>query len=139
MSIDELLYALATDIESLTALQRIGGGAVVSLLTMSIVAMVLVALLIVLKLFKPLFAGAGGASAAPPKVSHTPAPAPAPTPVVQSTAQGGGGADDAELVAVITAAVVAASGGNVNLVVRSISRVSDHGTGWNKLDLGDRI
>ncbi len=73
-------------------------------------------------------AAKAAAAAAAAKAAPAPAPVAEPEPVVEEV-------DDAQLIAVIAAAIAAYTDGNKQLVVRKVRRVS----GWNRASRAEQV
>ena len=103
-------------------LQALGYGGIVAVIGMFIVFTGLIILILCVTLMGKIFQ-----AVTKPKETKAAAPAPAPAPVVEAApVEEAPVVDDAELIAVIAAAI-AAYDNNKSLVVRSVRRVS----GWN--------
>ena len=108
-------------------MNALGYGGIVAVIGMLIVFAGLTILIVILSLMGKVFQAADSkkaakpAAAAPAPVEAAPAPA-APAPVVEEEV-----VDDAQLIAVIAAAIAAFDNSGKSLVVRKVRRVN----GWN--------
>ena len=120
--------------DSLTLSEKMAGAGVTTLLGLGTTFMILCLIWLILSIMGKIMTATGKksapAAAAAPAVPAAAAPAPA---------KGENLASDAELVAVITAAIAAyeGSGAANNLVVRSIQRVSGASTAWSRAGSAD--
>lgn len=120
--------------DSLTLSEKMAGAGVTTLLGLGTTFMILCLIWLILSIMGKIMTATGKksapAAAAAPAVPAATAPAPA---------KGENLASDAELVAVITAAIAAyeGSGAANNLVVRSIQRVSGASTAWSRAGSAD--
>ena len=107
-------------------MNALGYGGIVAVIGMLIVFAGLTILIVILSLMGKVFQAADKKSAKPAEAAPAPvaaAPAPvAPAPVVEEDV-----VDDAQLIAVIAAAIAAFDNSGKSLVVRKVRRVS----GWN--------
>lgn len=117
-------------------LETLGYGGIVAVIGMLIVFVGLIILILCIMAMGKIFQSITNKKA---KESAEPAPAPAaaaPAPVAQpSAAEEAPVQDDAQLIAVIAAALAAFDGGNKRLVVRKVRRVS----GWNEAARSESI
>ncbi|MBO4725478.1 MAG: OadG family protein [Firmicutes bacterium] len=120
--------------DSLTLSEKMAGAGVTTLLGLGTTFVILCLIWLILSIMGKIMTATGKksapAAAAAPAVPAATAPAPA---------KGENLASDAELVAVITAAIAAyeGSGAANNLVVRSIQRVSGASTAWSRAGSAD--
>jgi sodium pump decarboxylase gamma subunit len=120
--------------DSLTMGEKMAGAGVTTLLGLGTTFMILCLIWLILSIMGKIMTAGKAKKAAPAAAAVTPAAAPAAVP-----AKGENLAGDAELVAVITAAIAAyeGSGAASNLVVRSIQRVSGASTAWSRAGSAD--
>ena len=115
-------------IETMSMADRLTEGVAVSIMGFLIVFCVLLVIMIILSIFNAI--AKYGAKKAAQQTETPAAPTPAPAPAAQT--------DDTQLVAVITAAIMAArvenNEGTDGLVVKSIRRVNS----WNKEALAEQ-
>ena len=113
----------------MNVLETLGYGGIVAVIGMLIVFLGLIILIVCISVMGKIFQASqnkkAAAAAAP---APAPAPAAAPAPVVEPVVEEAPAADDAQLIAVIAAALAAFDNGNKRLVVRKVRRVS----GWNE-------
>lgn len=120
--------------DSLTLSEKMAGAGVTTLLGLGTTFVILCLIWLILSIMGKIMTATGKksapAAAAAPAVPAATAPAPA---------KGENLASDAELVAVITAAIAAyeGSGAANNLVVRSVQRVSGASTAWSRAGSAD--
>ncbi len=109
-------------------LNALGYGGIVAVVGMFIVFLGLIILIVCITIMGKVFQAATKPKAAP-AAPAVPAPAPVPVPVVkpQIYEEEAPAGIDPQVIAAISAAIAAFDGGNKNLVVRSVRRVS----GWN--------
>ena len=107
-------------------LQALGYGGIVAIIGMLIVFLGLIILILCVMLMGKIFQALTKPKAAKPAAAPAPVPVPAPAPVATPVAEEEPVVDDAELIAVIAAAI-AAYDNNKTLVVRNVRRVG----GWN--------
>ena len=107
---------------------------IVTLFGMGIVFIVLVLLQYVLKLMEIVFHKEKKAAAEVAPVSEIKAVEAAAPQINVIDAE-----DDAQLAAVITAAVISCLGGNSNIVVRNIRRVSDQTPAWGRVSRTEQM
>lgn len=111
--------------------EALGTGGVVTLTGMGIVFAVLIILMLLLMLFKVIFA---------PKKKAEPVQASAPAQAVPAAAEVKDDMDEAELIAVLTAAVAASlNTSTYNLQIKSYRRVDAKRPAWNKAGVRDTI
>lgn len=120
--------------DSLTMGEKMAGAGVTTLLGLGTTFLILCLIWLILSIMGKIMTAGRAKKAAPAAAAVTPAAAPAAVP-----AKGENLAGDAELVAVITAAIAAyeGSGAASNLVVRSIQRVSGASTAWSRAGSAD--
>ena len=106
-------------------LNALGYGGIVAIVGMFIVFLGLIILIVCITIMGKVFQVATKPKAAP-AAPAAPAPAPVPVPVATPVEEAPAGIDP-QVIAAISAAIAAFDGGNKNLVVRSVRRVS----GWN--------
>ena len=115
-------------------LETLGYGAIVAVIGILIVFLGLIILIVAISVMGKIFKAAGKKK----EKAAAPAPAPvaAPAPVVEEAAAEEAPAEnDAQLIAVIAAALAAFDGGNKRLVVRKVRRVS----GWNEAARSENV
>ena len=115
----------------MNVLETLGYGGIVALIGILIVFLGLIILIVCISVMGKIFQSsqnkkAAKAAAAAP--APAPVAAPAPAPVAEPVAEEAPVCDDAQLIAVIAAALAAFDNGNKRLVVRKVRRVS----GWNE-------
>lgn len=115
-------------------LSAIGYGGTVAIIGMLIVFAVLALLILCIYVLGMVMQKLTGKKQEAPKAAPAQAPAPAPAPVVEEpVAQEV--VDDAELIAVIAAAIAAFDNSGKTLVVRKVRRVS----AWNKSSRQEQV
>ena len=120
--------------DSLTLSEKMAGAGVTTLLGLGTTFMILCLIWLILSIMGKIMTATGKKSA--PAAAAAPA---MPAAAAPAPAKGENLASDAELVAVITAAIAAyeGSGAANNLVVRSIQRVSGASTAWSRAGSAD--
>ena len=111
----------------MNVLETLGYGGIVAVIGMLIVFLGLIILIVCISVMGKIFQASQNKKAAA-AAAPAPAPAAAPAPVVEPVVEEAPAADDAQLIAVIAAALAAFDNGNKRLVVRKVRRVS----GWNE-------
>ena len=121
--------------DSLTMGEKMAGAGVTTLLGLGTTFMILCLIWLILSIMGKIMTAGRAKKAAPAAAAVTPAATAAPA----ASAKNENLANDAELVAVITAAIAAyeGSGAASNLVVRSIQRVSGASTAWSRAGSAD--
>ena len=123
--------------ENLTMGERLTGATVTMLMGLGITF----SILIIIWIFITIMSKTVG-SAKKEEKAAAPAPAPAPAAPVQAAEAKGEEIEDAELIAVIAAAIAAAQGGSVfvpTLKIKKITRISGQTNAWNSAGLGECI
>lgn len=115
-------------------LSALGYGGTVAIIGILIVFAVLILLIGCVYVLGMVMQRLTGEKKAAPKAEPAPAPAPAPAPVVEEPAAEEV-VDDAELIAVIAAAIAAFDNSGKTLVVRKVRRVS----AWNKSSRQEQV
>ena len=120
--------------DSLTLSEKMAGAGVTTLLGLGTTFMILCLIWLILSIMGKIMTATGKKSA--PAAAAAPA---VPAATAQAPGKSENLASDAELVAVITAAIAAyeGSGAANNLVVRSIQRVSGASTAWSRAGSAD--
>ena len=124
----------------MNTMNALGYGGIVALIGMIIVFMGLTILIVILSIMGKVFQSIDKSKAAK-AAAAAPAPAPAPAPVVEAApvAEESSVVDDAELIAVIAAAIAAAiaayDNSGKNLVVRKVRRVA----GWKDAARSEQV
>ena len=120
--------------DSLTLSEKMAGAGVTTLLGLGTTFVILCLIWLILSIMGKIMTATGKKSA--PAAAAAPA---VPAAAAQAPAKSENLASDAELVAVITAAIAAyeGSGAANNLVVRSIQRVSGASTAWSRAGSAD--
>ena len=120
--------------DSLTLSEKMAGAGVTTLLGLGTTFMILCLIWLILSIMGKIMTATGKKSA--PAAAAAPA---VPAAAATAPAKSENLASDAELVAVITAAIAAyeGSGAANNLVVRSIQRVSGASTAWSRAGSAD--
>ena len=109
-------------------------GLIVTLFGMGIVFIVLILLQYILKSMELVFHRGKKTSPAVTQVKEVEAPA---APEIHTAFEEE--TEDDQLVAVITAAVIACLGGNHNIVVRSVRRTEDHTPAWGRISRTEQM
>ena len=115
-------------------MNTLGYGGTVALIGMLIVFTGLIILIVCISIMARIFDSINNKKAEKPAAPAAPAPAPAPVvaePVVEEAPV----VDDAELIAVISAAIAAFDNSGKRLVVRKVRRVN----GWNKSSREEQV
>ena len=114
----------------MNAMETLGYGGIVAVIGMLIVFVGLIILIVCISIMGKFFqVGGKKKEEAAPAPAPAPAPVEAPAPVVeQPVVEEAPVCDDAQLIAVIAAALAAFDNGSKRLVVRKVRRVS----GWNE-------
>ena len=112
----------------MNVLETLGYGGIVAVIGMLIVFLGLIILIVCISIMGKFFQVGGKKKEAAPAPAAAPVAAPAPAPVAEPVAEEAPVCDDAQLIAVIAAALAAFDNGNKRLVVRKVRRVS----GWNE-------
>ncbi|MBR6014787.1 MAG: OadG family protein [Firmicutes bacterium] len=120
--------------DSLTLSEKMAGAGVTTLLGLGTTFMILCLIWLILSIMGKIMTATGKKSA--PAAAAAPA---VPAAAATAPAKSENLASDAELVAVITAAIAAyeGSGAANNLVVRSVQRVSGASTAWSRAGSAD--
>ena len=120
----------------MNTMNALGYGGIVALIGMIIVFMGLTILIVILSIMGKVFQSIDKSKAAK-AAAAAPAPAPAPAPVVEAApvAEESSVVDDAELIAVIAAAIAAYDNSGKNLVVRKVRRVA----GWKDAARSEQV
>ncbi len=114
-------------------LETLGYGGIVAVIGMLIVFLGLIILIVCISIMGKIFQAAQKKPAAP---AAAPVEAPAPAPIVEEpAAEEAPVENDAQLIAVIAAALAAFDNGNKRLVVRKVRRVS----GWNEAARSENV
>ena len=114
----------------MSVMNALGYGGIVAVIGILIVFLGLTILICCISIMGKIFKSIDqkkAAQAAAEKAEAAPAPAPAPVPVVEKVEEASNVVDDAQLIAVIAAAIAAYDNSGKNLVVRKVRRVN----GWN--------
>ena len=120
----------------MNTMNALGYGGIVALIGMIIVFMGLTILIVILSIMGKVFQSIDK-NKAEKAAAAAPAPAPAPAPVVEAApvAEESSVVDDAELIAVIAAAIAAYDNSGKNLVVRKVRRVA----GWKDAARSEQV
>ena len=117
----------------MNVLETLGYGGIVAVIGMLIVFLGLIILIVCISIMGQFFkTGKKKEKAAP---APAPAPVAAPAPVVEPVVEEAPACDDAQLIAVIAAALAAFDNGSKRLVVRKVRRVS----GWNEAARSENV
>ena len=116
-------------------LNALGYGATVAVIGIAIVFLGLGILIAAIYLLSGLLRKMLNAKSEKKAAAPAPAPAPAPVPVAEPVVEEAEVVDDAELIAVIAAAIAAFDNSGKRLVVRKVRRVS----AWNKSSREEQV
>ena len=116
-------------------MDKIFFGLGVSVLGMATVFVGLIILIVCISIMGKFFQVGGKKKEAAPAPAPAPAPVAAPAPAAEPVAEEAPVCDDAQLIAVIAAALAAFDNGNKRLVVRKVRRVS----GWKNAARAEQV